>query len=114
MGMSKTAIRVINRYGTAGKLIRNGEQTGPAYNPTFGPDIEFPITVALVDYSQRDLSGTLVETTDRKALVSIDGFNDVPTIADRLEVSGETYQIISLSRIETKGTVHYWRLQVRQ
>jgi hypothetical protein len=64
----------------------------------------------LDDYSQQDRTGTLIQVNDRKCFILCSSLDIDPTTADKLVVSGDTYQIVHVAR-DAASTC--WVIQAR-
>ncbi|PKQ11049.1 MAG: hypothetical protein CVT70_16420 [Alphaproteobacteria bacterium HGW-Alphaproteobacteria-1] len=111
MGMTETASRIIKRFGQAGTL-RQTVNIGTPWDPvqTVG---DTAITVAVVDYAQEVRDGTLIQSGDLRALVSVEGLSVTPTTADKLIVGGVEYVIVRASPHAPDGVPRFHDLQVR-
>ena len=115
MGMTETASRIIKRFGQPGTFNRRGEQTGgEAWNPTYGPDTQHPATVAVVAYEQERRDGSLIQANDLRVLVSVEGLDIVPTLADRLVVGTREFSLANVTPLAPDGVVRFYDLQVRR
>jgi hypothetical protein len=65
-----TANRLIERYGKLGAVRREGEATGPVYDPTPGEPDDHPARFAIVEFEADEIDGTRILSTDKKALVA--------------------------------------------
>jgi hypothetical protein len=111
-----SADRLLKRFGQAGYL-RPFTVAGPVpYNPSKrqGPDVA--ATFAVISYDAREIDGTRILATDKKALVSASGLAEAPTVKHRLVLSdGKTdYAIVDVQPIPPAETVVAWQLQVRR
>ena len=68
----------------------------------------------MLDYSQREREGTLVEINDKRAYISTDGLTIVPQAGDVVVLSGSTYSVVSVSPLNPGGTVVYYEAQLRR
>ena len=117
MGMIETASRIIKRFGQAGTLIKPAEgptePQNPWDEPGEGEPTLHPVTVAVVDYEQEHRDGTLIQANDLRALVSVEGLDTAPTLADTLTIAGTHYNIARVMPLAPDGVVRFWELQVR-
>lgn len=100
----------IGEVGVAANIVRKGAQTGPAYNPTFGPDELFPVTIVYDEYDTDEIDGTLILATDLKIMMTAVGV--VPTPADKLRADKD-YSIQRVKPLQPGGTPVMWELQCR-
>lgn len=112
MGMTDTATRLIKRFGQEATLLKTGERTGgPDYAPTFGPDVEHEVTVAVTDYTieQRQSSG--IADADLRVFMAA---GVTPTTADNLEIGGTSYNVQRVATLGPDGVTICYELQVRR
>lgn len=113
MGVSaQTAVasRIIKRFGQAGTLrqiVNMGDPWAPVQVET-----DHAVVVALSEYDNELRGGTLIGTSDLRALVSVDGHSVTPTTADKLIVDGVEYVIKRVSPAAPDGTPRFHELQV--
>ncbi|QFT62076.1 hypothetical protein [Roseivivax sp. THAF30] len=113
MGLTKTASRLIARYGQAGTFVRPGEADDTTYPPTPGEPTEHPCTVAVVDYESEDRDGSNIQTNDLRALVSVEGLAITPNNGDSLIVAGKTFAVVRVMPLAPDGVVRFYDVQVR-
>lgn len=82
-------------------IVRKGEQTGPDYEPTYGPDVAFECNAIISSSVQRHQSQTVIEVGDKNLFTSAPLV--APTIADRVQVQGQIYQIVNVMPLQTGG-----------
>lgn len=108
------AHELINEFGRAGKLVRP-TSTGPEYDPTDGVPIETPVTLAITSFRNREIDGTRILSSDKKAYVSALGLTEEPTTDHQLVAGTEKpYSIIAVEPLNPAGTVVFYKLQVRR
>lgn len=110
MGMTDTATRLIKRFGQDATLQRDGEVTGPSYDPTYGPDLEFPVTVAVTDYTTEERANSLISDDDLRVFMTA---GEAPLTSDRLVIGGKTYTINRVGTLGPDGVVICFELRVR-
>ncbi|MBV6657198.1 MAG: hypothetical protein KI785_05450, partial [Devosiaceae bacterium] len=110
----KMAQRLIDENGMDATLLSRGANTGSAYNPVFGPDVETPVRVFLSAYSVREIDGTKIRADDVKVLLSTKGApTDVDT-ADRLRVGSKTFQVVQpVQSLQPAGIPLMYKAQCR-
>lgn len=114
MGMIETASRIIKRFGQMGTFERAGEPGGDPWNPTPGTPTFHTATVAVVDYDQEHRDGTLIQSDDVRALVSVEGLTITPKLSDRLSVGGHEYTVMHVTPLAPDGIARMYELQVRR
>lgn len=115
------AFDYIKTRGTAEKLIENFGQdatltqyanSGTSYNPT-RTGTDHTCRLVVTEYANRDIDGTLVLRTDRKAIISTAGLTVTPSKADTLTIGGVVHQIVEIMPLEPGGIVVIWEAQIR-
>ena len=109
-----SADRLLARFGQTGS-VRRTPQTGTAYNPTDGAPVDHPVTFVVTEFSAREIDGTRVLASDKKALVAVGALSITPGTADLLldpEVPG--YKIVKVDPLNPGGTVVVYQMQVRR
>ena len=108
-----TADRLITRFGQAATLIRQVQIGGTDWNPTLA-DQSRDCTIAVLDYENREIDGTRIQTGDKKVLVSAVGLSPEPTTVDRIAISGEEHSVMSVKPLSPAGTVVLYEVQARR
>lgn len=111
---AQTALRLIERFGQTGALRVKGS-TGPSHNPTPTPPTDHPAKFVITDFEAKDIDGTRVLATDKKALVAAAGLAVVPEVAHRLlEADGQSYSIAGVDTLMPATTPVVYALTVRR
>lgn len=97
-----------------GTLLIPGANTGTAYNPQPGADVPQPCFVVGTVFTKEDMAGGNVEKHDRAFLVSTEGVVADPNMADRLQVGGVIYQVISIKPLKPGPIVMLWKVHARK
>lgn len=95
-----------------GQIVRISGADETTYPPTAGSETSYDCTLVLSEYSAMDRDGTNITTRDVKVLIASDAETD-PRNGDRLEVSGNTYELVNVIPVMPGGTVLLWRCQAR-
>lgn len=106
-----TAHRLITKFGRA-ITIRRTASSGTAWAPTLTPT-DHAATAAVLDYTARDIDGTLVKVGDRRVIISTSGVTIEPATQDRLIIGGEEMAIVRVTKLSPAGTVVYYEAQCR-
>ncbi len=110
-----TADRLIQRFGQTGQLRKAGTPSGPAYNPTPGADVNHACRFAIVSFDQREIDGTRILATDKKAILAKGSLTVEPLPGDRLvDAAGVVYSVVDVMPLNPAGTVVMYELQVRR
>ena len=94
-----------------GTIKRRGPATGPAYEPTYGPDAEHRCNVVFSRFTAREREGTSIEATDIKIIAS--ALDITPTAADTIEVDGTSYEIVDAMPLQPGGVALMWTIAAR-
>lgn len=111
-----TANRLIERFGQIGAIRRTGAPTGPTYDPTPGADVDHPARFVMIEFDAREIDGSRILATDKKALLSPGSLTIVPAITDRLvEANGTVWNIIPpVQPLRPAETTLLYTLQCRR
>ncbi|RZJ47429.1 MAG: hypothetical protein EON87_00920 [Brevundimonas sp.] len=112
--MAATAKEMITEFGAPGAIRRQSPGAGPSYDP--GPPIatDHHATMVMTKFSNREIDGQRILSTDRKALVA-PGAEVEPTTSDLLVTAdGATLTIVNVEVLRPATTTILWKLQVRQ
>ena len=110
---AKTADRLLTRFGSAATLSRNSPGT---YDPATG--IAMPnssgstVTVAVIDYDQKFIDGTLIRQGDKEGYMSALGVS-VPLAGDVLTWAGVYCSVIACKSLSPSGLDVLYTLQLR-
>jgi hypothetical protein len=114
-GPLATADRLIEKFGQNGFHRIPSQATGPKHNPTPGEPIDFPVRFAMVRYTAREIDGSRILATDRKALLSPVGLVEQPALSHGLvEANGVTWKIVGVETLRPAETTVLITLQVRK
>jgi len=107
--MTETASRLLSDFNQ-GELIyiQPGEQTGPEYDPTYGPETEWPVSGTVRGVAQQYVSEGYISASDLQVTLSV--FGTEPTTSGELSIDGRRHQIIEVRAIPGAGTVVSWVL----
>ena len=98
--LRKTATKLMSKFG--GDVTLRTVTPG-IYNPTTGTASEVTsdtsIKGVLQDVSTREV-GDLIQAGDRRLTIAAADVNAAPTTADRIIISGVTYQVVRIATIE--------------
>jgi len=111
MGMTDTATRLIKRFGQTATLLKDGEITGPENNPTYGPDVEHEVTVAVTEYTLEQRANSGIADTDLLVFITA---GVEPTTVDRLTIGDTQFHIQRVGTLGPDGIVICYELQVRR
>ena len=107
-----TAERLIANFGQSATLSKT-VNSSTAYNPT-RTTTGYACTVAVLDYRNAEIDGTLVKRGDKKVYISTDGLTVSPEVHDTLTIGSEVHAILAVMPMSPAGTVVYWEVQARR
>jgi hypothetical protein len=113
MGMTRTASRIIAKYGQTAMIERPGAAPSTPWDPPAGSPTFYAVTVAVGKYELDSLSGTLIQSDDRRVFLSVEGLTIVPTLSDKLVIGDDTFTLISIHPLAPDGTARFYELQAR-
>lgn len=109
-----TAERLVRKFGAVGAIRRETPGSGPSYDPGPPTVTDHPAHIVLTDYSNREIDGQRILSTDRKALVE-PAIGIEPSTSDLLVTpDGATLAIVNVEVLRPATTTILWKLQVRQ
>jgi hypothetical protein len=108
-----TADRLIAKFGQPGTIRRPGAASGDPWNPTIGPATDYPCTLVVLDYTAREIDGTLILASDRKVYVATAGLDVTPEPSDQVVVGSEVLSIVNVGRLAPAGVDVFFLLQAR-
>ncbi|MDV3469012.1 hypothetical protein RZA67_09750 [Stenotrophomonas sp. C3(2023)] len=111
--MQATATRLIDRFGYATLLQRDGAPSGPPHNPQPGPATQHACTVVDLDYSLTNRDAALVLKGDKLGLMSI-AIDIEPSKDDRILLGGVPYNFVDLQPLSPGGQVLLYEFHARR
>lgn len=104
---------LIAHFGDVGYLSLPGESIGEDYESDLDNDSECPVTYVRTEFKKAENNGTLVERNDLMFLISTEGVNFDPKLADRFTANCVEYQIIRIDPLQPGPLVILWKLHAR-
>lgn len=89
-------------------LIKPGVNQGPEWDLRLGPPTEMEITVVSDHQFIRDISGTLIASSEHRLIVSATGPR--PDKADKVRIKGRELQIINVIEVAPGGVAIYYEV----
>jgi hypothetical protein len=108
-----TALRLIDKYGQAGQIIRDVPGSGPDWDPGDPVPTPYPCTLAVLKFDNKDIDGSLIKATDKKVYVASYGLLITPTTTDRIVIGGVAHTIVRVLPLNPAGVTVYYELQAR-
>lgn len=110
-----TANRLIERFGQLGAVARPGEPTGPSYDPGEPEPVLTPARFVITGFDAKEIDGSRVLATDKKALVAPGALTSPPSPEHRLvEANGVSWNIVHVDILRPAETDLLYTLQVRK
>lgn len=111
-----TAERLIRKFGAPCAIRRTTVEGANLYDPSSGTEVitDHAAHIVLTDYSNREIDGQRILSTDRKALVE-PAIGIEPTTSDLLVAAdGATLTIVNVDLLRPATTTVLYTLQVRK
>ena len=107
--LQSTATKLLDKYaqGTISH-IRDGEPTGPSYDPTPGVPVSTPVDASVKGASSKYIQDGFISAQDLELVCSVFGFD--PVQSDRFSIDGRELQVIMVEPIPAAGTTVSWRV----
>lgn len=115
IGMRDTVAEpLIARFGDVGYFSLPGETIGEDYESDLNNDSECRVAYVRTQFKKSENSGTLVEKNDVMFLVSTEGVNFDPELADRFTADCVEYQIVRIDPLQPGPVVMLWKVHARK
>lgn len=114
--MRATADELLVEYGQSAALRQTSTTGGDPWDPGSGTTTttDTTVTVAVIDWANNEIDGTLIRSTDRHVLMSAQGLDVTPALGDQLIVGSETLSLVKpLKQINPGGTVVVYDMNAR-
>ncbi|MGN8022160.1 hypothetical protein ACTJJ7_15760 [Phyllobacterium sp. 22229] len=108
-----TALRLLEKFGQSGLLIREVPGSGPVWDPGEPVSTPYGCVAAILAIELKDVDGTLVKSTDRTVYVAAKRLVVEPTTTDRFVFNDKSYTIVKVASLEPSNVVVYHKLFVR-
>ena len=108
-----SALRLIDKFGQAGAIVRDVPGSGPEWDPGEPEPTPFPCTLAVLNFDNNDIDGTLIKASDKKVYIAAKGLMIVPETTDRLLIGGTSHTIIRVMPLNPAGINVYFEVQAR-
>ena len=107
--LQSTATKLLSEYaqGTI-THIRDGEPSGPSYDPTPGVPVSTPVDASVKGASSKYIQDGFISAQDLQMTCSVFGFD--PVQSDRFSIDGRELQVIMVEPIPAAGTTVAWRV----
>lgn len=109
-----TALRLLDKFGQAGSIVRDMPGNGPIYDPGEPVPTPYPCVAAVLKFDNKDIDGTLIKATDKKVYVAAKGLSIVPTTTDKLMIGGVAHTIVRVMPLNPAGFDVYFEVQARR
>ena len=108
-----SALRVIDKFGQAGAIVRDVPGSGPEWDPGEPVPTAHTCTMAVLKFDNKDFDGTLIKASDKKVYIAAKGLLIVPETTDTLLIDGTSHTIIRVMPLNPAGINIYFEVQAR-
>lgn len=108
-----TALRLLDKFGAAGAIVRDVPGSGPVWNPGEPVPTAHTCTMAVLKFDNKDIDGTLIKASDKKVYIAAKGLAIVPVTTDRLLIGNVSHTIIRVMPLNPAGASVYFEVQAR-
>lgn len=106
--------RIVNEIGES---ITYRRTTGTVYDEDTGENIpsdtDYTIKAHCKDYRPREINGD-IQAGDRRVIIAGKDLAFTPEKADKVQIDGVWFEVVSVIRLTVRGSEAMFRLQVRQ
>jgi len=95
-------------------IERAGAPTGDPWSPTPGTPVEHTFTAKPADAMYRQRTGLSLAQGERVYSLVNHGVTITPTVADRLEIGGETWPVVEVIENNPAGGMLTWLVKVQK
>jgi hypothetical protein len=108
-----TALRLLEKFGQTGSIIRDVPGSGPDWDP--GPPVPTtsPCTLVVLKFDNKDIDGTLIKASDKKVYIAAKGLSIAPTTTDKVMIGGVSHTIVRVMPLNPAGINVYFEIQAR-
>ena len=111
LSIAAEVAEALGDVGHAATIIRQGEPTGPEWDPTPGETLEIPVTLLGDTLALGLIDGSAIQAGDRREMMAAEG--TTPTAADRLRIGSTTYAIVRAEPYAPGGVPLFFDLILR-
>ncbi len=113
--LQATALRLITAFGKAITLRRTGQTVPDANKPweVSAGNTDYTVQGMRVEYTAREIDGTVVRQGDRKYLVAASGLAITPQAGDQV-LDTDTLTVVNAEILSPASTALIYTLQVRK
>jgi hypothetical protein len=109
------ANRMIERYGQLGAILFPDVPEEGDFDPEPGEPDSQPARFVIVGFDAKEIDGTRVLATDKKALVAPGSLTLAPDNTGQLvEADGTPWNIVAVDTLRPAETTLLWTLQIRR
>ena len=110
--MATMAEDLLAKRGQAIKITRSGDTVDPVTGEvTVDDDVVYEPNGVLTSYTNIEVDGTRIKTGDRRLIIDA---TVEPKMADRPEIDGLEWTVVSVESINPAGTPVAYKVQVRR
>jgi len=104
---------LIVKFGMPLIVRRAQTDSTTPWNPEELSHTDYPGYGVVTEFNRREVDGTLVQTGDKKVLLSAEDLQIAPETSDLVVVDGVEYKIVTINPLSPAGTVVLYELQIR-
>jgi hypothetical protein len=108
-----TALRMLDKFGQVGTIIRELPGSGPVYDPGEPVSMPFPCIMAVLKFDSKDIDGTLIKSGDKKIYIAANGLAIVPATTDKLLIGSVSHTVVRVIPLNPAGIAVYFEVQAR-
>ncbi len=112
-GAQATALRLLDKFGAAGAIIRDVPGSGPEWDPGEPTILTTSCKLAVLKFENKDVDGTLIKASDKKVYVAAKGLAIIPVTTDKLIIDGVSHTIVRVRPLNPAGVLVFHEVQAR-
>ena len=109
----KTAGGLIDKFGTPVSIRRTAQNTTTPWDPVNGSYVDYQGSAVIMEFTEKFIDGEIVKQGDKKVLLSAQGLDVTPGMADRFICDSKSYSIRNVEPLAPAGTVVLYELHIR-
>ncbi|UXN66575.1 hypothetical protein N8E89_26170 (plasmid) [Phyllobacterium sp. A18/5-2] len=108
-----SALRLIDKFGPAGAIVRDVPGSGPEWNPGEPVPTAHTCTMAVLKFDNKDIDGTLIKASDKKVYIAPKGLSVVPATTDKPIIGAVSHTVVRVMPLNPAGINVYFEVQAR-
>lgn len=111
---TKTADRLLSRFGQTGTLSKSTPGAGDPWNPGSPTVTTYAVTLVRIGYTLKERDGTIVQAGDDRVYIAVQSLSVSPDPSDQLTIGTETWSIVASAPLTPGGVTLLWEMQIRR